>query len=328
MRTLRLGAFFLLAFGSGGARAAPAGESAGVPAPNDAPAAITVRGICPNAEAIWTAVTSIVPTKELDRLSAAARIEVTDLGESYRVVVSAKGADRLRIYHDPAHDCEHRARFAAVFIVLTLMPPEVLVESLPAPPPEPPPPPPPPAPPPAPAPARPVRRLRLELAAFADLAPGMFAAAPATLLGGEVRVVLGSRRLAAVIAAGVAPHASFQIGGLDVDEVRVPFDAGFRVTFLSLASAAFATDFGLAGAVFHLSGVGTAGSQPATRIDLGARAGLLVRFGGPAARLAPIAGLHVAAFPKPYDLTLTPEGMLGRTPALWVGATVGLAVAP
>jgi hypothetical protein len=325
---LLVGVGFVLAFGSGGAWAVPAG-AADVPAPGEAPAAITVRGTCPSAEAIWTSVMSIVPAKELDRLAAAARIEVSDQGDSYRVLVSAKGTDRLRIYHDPAHDCDHRARFAAVFIVLTLMPPDVLVDAPPPPPPEPPAPPP--SPMPAPPPARPpppVRKLRLELSAFAELAPAVLEAPPTTALGGEVRFVVGGPRLAVVGAVGLAPHVSFQVDGLDVKELRVPIDLGLRLTLASFRAVTLAADLGLAGAVFHLSGVATAGSEPATRFDLGARAALLVRFGAPTARLAPLVGLHVEAFPRPYDITLTPEGMLGRTPALWWGATIGLAIAP
>ena len=106
-----------------------AGRAAALAEP---PVAITVNGTCPNAEAIWAAVASIVPAKDLDRFAAAARVEISDLGDSYRVSVNAKGIDRLRVYRDLAHDCDHRARFAAVFVVLTLMPPDVLLDALPA----------------------------------------------------------------------------------------------------------------------------------------------------------------------------------------------------
>ena len=59
-----------------------------------------------------------------------------------------------------------------------------------------------------------------------------------------------------------------------------------------------------------------------------ARAGVAVHLGGPRDRVQEIAGIHVDAFPKPYDVTLMPQGMVGRTPALWIGATLGLAVRP
>src|SRR5579871_6666226 len=118
------------------ARAALAAPPAAPAPPSDRaepPASLAVNGVCPNPEALWAAISSLVPGKELDRLGAA-KVEVSDLGDTYRVAVSAKGIDRLRVYRDLGHDCDHRARFAAVFIVLTLMPPDVLIEKAPPPP--------------------------------------------------------------------------------------------------------------------------------------------------------------------------------------------------
>ena len=45
-------------------------------------------------------------------------------------------------------------------------------------------------------------------------------------------------------------------------------------------------------------------------------------------RLLGIAGIHLEAFPRPYDVTLMPQGTVGHTPAFWVGGTLGLAVQP
>lgn len=69
------------------------------------PASLAVNGVCPNPEALWAAISSLVPGKELDRL-AAAKVEVSDLGDTYRVAVSAKGQgiDRLRVYRDLGHE--------------------------------------------------------------------------------------------------------------------------------------------------------------------------------------------------------------------------------
>jgi hypothetical protein len=49
-----------------------------------------------------------------------------------------------------------------------------------------------------------------------------------------------------------------------------------------------------------------------------------VRLGRPRARIAPVAGVHAIAFPRPYDIATTPQGVLGRTPTLWIGATLGI----
>lgn len=313
--------------------APPAVAPAAPPALTEPPVAITVSGTCPNAEAIWAAVASIVPAKDLDRFAAAAKVEVFDLGDSYRVSVNAKGIDRLRVYRDLAHDCDHRARFAAVFVVLTLMPPDVLLDVLPAQPPPPPPPPPLVATPivrpiPAPVPAPPPRA-HIEISGLFDAAPPLFSAPRAFAFGGEVRMAVRAGQLALMVAAGfetIAPP--LQIGGLTVSEYRLPFDVGLRLPLATRPSAALVAELGMGAALFHARGTNSADPQAGTRLDLGARAGVAVHLGAPRDRVQEIAGIHVDAFPKPYDVTLTPQGMVGRTPALWIGATLGLAVRP
>jgi hypothetical protein len=323
-----------------GAQPAPAGPPERTTAA-EPPVAITVGGTCPNAEAIWAAIASIVPAKDLDRFASSAKVEVSDLGDTYRVSVHAKGqgqgqaegVDQLRVYRDLAHDCDHRARFAAVFIVLTLMPPDVLLDVLP---PQPPPSPPPPPPPPPPlAPPRPTlvppppiarRRVRLELSLLGDFAPRS-AWPPAVALGGELRVAPGPKRLGPVGAVGVA-GGSIDFGSVRASELRVPFDLGLRFPLLSRAAIDLVADLGFAGAVFRDRGKSTPDPQAGTRLDLGARAGVVTHLGRLGDRLLGTAGLHVEAFPRPYDVTLTPQGTVGHTPALWVGATLGLAVQP
>jgi hypothetical protein len=90
---------------------------------------LNVVGACPGAEMVGRAIESLIPGQVLSSADGPARIDLLDQGDSYRVTVTAGGAARERVYRDLAHDCEQRARFAGVFIVLTLMPPEVLVEA-------------------------------------------------------------------------------------------------------------------------------------------------------------------------------------------------------
>jgi hypothetical protein len=309
--------------------APPDPPAAPTPAPPETHATISVNGTCPNGEAIWAAVASIVPAKDRDRFAGAAKIEVSDLGDSYRVAVNAAGIDRLRVYRDLGRDCDHRARFAAVFIVLTLMPPDVLLDALPVPPPEPPPPPPPPPepprppPPPAPPPPRP-RRLRIEISFAGDLAlrPGTPTAAT---LGGELRAAPGPKRLGPVGAIGVA-GGTIDFGTVSATELRVPFDLGLRLPLLARGAVDFVADVGMAGAIFHDAAKNTADPQAGTRLDLGARAAVVIHHGRANDRLLEILGIHAEAFPRPYDVTLTPQGTVGHTPVFWLGVTFGLAV--
>jgi hypothetical protein len=343
LRLVRLAAVGTLLLSGGLARALPAPEGA-QPAPSppperaapvEPPVAITVSGTCPNAEAISAAIASIVPAKDLDRFASSARAEVSDLGDTYRVSVNAKGQgpgiSRLRVYRDLAHDCDHRARFAAVFIVLTLMPPDVLLDALPPPPPPPAPPPPPVAPHPTvvvippPPPPVPPRRVRLELSALADVAPR--SGSPlAVALGGELRVAPGPKRLGPVGAVGIAA-GSIDLG-VSATEIRLPFDLGLRLPLVTRAALDLVADVGVAGAIFRDTGKNTPDPQAGTRLDLGARAGLVMHAGRLSDRLLGIAGIHGVAFPRPYEVTLLPQGTVGHTPAFWIGATLGLAVQP
>ena len=86
------------------------------------------------------------------------------------------------------------------------------------------------------------------------------------------------------------------------------------------------TEVNLGGAVFRDTGKNTPDAQAGTRLDLGARAGLCLHHGGARDRLLEVVGLHAEVFPRPYDVTLVPQGTVGQTPVFWFGATAGLAV--
>ena len=66
--------------------------------------------------------------------------KLVEEGDSYTVSVTKADATRMTTgYTDVARDCDTRARFAAVFVVLTVFPPELDLElHKPAPPPPPP----------------------------------------------------------------------------------------------------------------------------------------------------------------------------------------------
>ena len=75
---------------------------------------ITSTGSCPSADAIWTAMSSLVPSGALESLPRAAAVDVADAGDTYRVRLTVSNTQRVRVYRDVARDCEQRARFAAV----------------------------------------------------------------------------------------------------------------------------------------------------------------------------------------------------------------------
>ena len=146
-------------------------------------------------------------------------------------------------------------------------------------------------------------------------------------LGGELRLAPGPKRLGPVGAVGVA-GGSIDFGSVSASELRVPFDLGLRFPLVSRTAIDLVADLGFAGAVFRDRGKNTPDPHAETRLDLGARAGVVAHVGRQGDRLLGTAGIHVDAFPRPYDVTLTPQGTVGHTPAFWVGGTLGLAVQP
>ncbi|HZL19304.1 MAG TPA: hypothetical protein VFG23_16335, partial [Polyangia bacterium] len=89
---------------------------------------IAVQGSCPSLEMITAAVAALIPHGGVDRLPRSGKVEVVDLGDNYRVGVLARGVPRERIFQDDTRDCGLRARFAAVFVVLTLLPPGAFLD--------------------------------------------------------------------------------------------------------------------------------------------------------------------------------------------------------
>ena len=149
----------------------------------------------------------------------------------------------------------------------------------------------------------------------------------AVALGGEVRVAPGPKRVGPVGAIGIA-GGSVDFGSVSATELRVPFDVGLRFPVVTRTAFDLVADLGLAGAVFRDKATNTPDPRSGTRLALGARAGIVAHVGHLSDRLLGVAGIHAAAFPRPYDITLTPQGTVGHTPAFWLGATLGLAVQP
>jgi hypothetical protein len=277
---------------------------------------VAVTGSCPTAEAL-TAALSAALGDETRRRDAAPR--VADLGAAFEVAALGQ---RQR-YSDPARDCAERARVAAVFIAMTLNPPD-----LPAPPPRAPPPPPPPTIAAAPPPPETARGGWAELGAAGRVDGG------ATVRGGavgyaaglELRVAAGRRAWGVAATAGILTPLESEIGSVSVRERRYPLSLSLLGRHVLSASTAISAAAGLALVPFTLRGEGLATSVPATRVDAGVRlAGALEVLVG--RRLVSFVELHADYFPRGYDLAIDPAGTIGSTGRLWVGASLGLAFA-
>jgi hypothetical protein len=283
-------------------------------------------GDCPEPSVVQREVLRLIPPERHDLLRHGVRIELEDLGESYRVRVSKDGTSLKKRYADPARDCDARARFAAVFAVLTLMPPELGADTLsvesPAPPPVAPPkaviappPPPPPAPPLAPL-------AHVELGALFGYAPAIVGAPELSAFGGELRVALGRGTLQSTLSVAYTSRAKFELRGVTGDLWQLPLSAGLRVSS-DLGGLRMAGDLGLLAVVQRVRATDLAASRAASALELGVRGGLTFQA-ELGSNIAPFCGAFVWLAPAPRELSAAPQGVFGNLPYLWIGGSAGV----
>lgn len=90
-------------------------------------------GACPPPEEVRAAIFQLTSAERRRALPPLSRVLVSDEGSTYRVSVTGEGTTAQKTYSDAARDCARRTRFAAVFAILTLMPPELEPEPEPKP---------------------------------------------------------------------------------------------------------------------------------------------------------------------------------------------------
>src|SRR5262245_27508676 len=73
----------------------------------DAPGALSVAGDCPSRDAIAADAKAMVPASELGKVTAA-KIDVSDMGVTYRVRIAGNQGERQRTFRDLDRDCDHR----------------------------------------------------------------------------------------------------------------------------------------------------------------------------------------------------------------------------
>ena len=300
-------------------------SSSGAAGAEPMPVLVEGSGSCPAPEMVNRAFSELISERGRRALPPKARVEVEDRDETFTVSVVAEGKSASRAYADVDRDCERRVRFAAVFAVTTLLPPEL---ALAAEQPEKEPKPPSaikPQPPKAPLPARTAELtpiVRLELGAFGEVGVHLAEPSHASSWGGEFRVALGRGAYAGTLGIAYAPQGRLTAPELDVDLARVSATAGARARLID-RPLALALDIALIGALERFKGTGLFAPAQDTAFELGFRAGLIAALRR-ARGVQPFAGIHAACFPGPREITAAPSGTASHTPLLWTGASLGL----
>ncbi len=282
---------------------------------------------CPEPSAVEREVRRLIPQDRQSVLDAGVRIELQDLGESYRVTVSKDGSTLKKSYADAARDCDGRARFAAVFAVLTIMPPE-LEASEPKPEPAPPPPP-------APLPTPSVVRPIVEAPALPPLAhvelSGLFVGALALeqapkigAWGGQLGVAFGRGAISGTLSFGYVARARFELSGVEGDIVTLPASVGVRASS-ELGPVTIAGDLGLLALIEQVRATNLARTSSDHALDLGVRAAVSLAW-PVGRRFAPFIGAFSWIVPAPRELYALPQGVIGSLPDWWIGGAAGVAL--
>jgi hypothetical protein len=261
---------------------------------------------CPDADVVWASVTALVGAARLPSVDKRPTLQIDDLGARYRVAI----AGRSREVADETRDCGRRAQVAAVFVALTLVPPEGPAPD---------------APPPVPTPPN---RLAVRLEVAPSLGATLLAAQDrAALAGGLVRVALGGGRLAALLGVGASFGAQEDDAPGHIRERRFSADGGARFGWRGAR-----LDAGLdLEAVAAWLQVAPSGGASRGTVDVGGRLGGILSFGHGRLMppivpiIVPILGFSIDISPLPRELALEPDGVVGHTSWLRVSGFVGVA---
>jgi hypothetical protein len=274
---------------------------------------------CPSREAIAQAVRALLSRSRasVDVESIDRELVIQDLGERYMVEIRG----RKREYADDARDCSKRARVSAVFVALTVAPPDIALPDLP---PEPAPEPAlPRAPPPRPPPPRPEAATRtwwseIEVGAWAGAAPrndhSVF------VMGGELRLGFTGERLGFGAGAAVSTPSTLEFGNVRVRVARYPFDLGARLRWSGPVVAAW-IDVGAVASWLQVRALDVADARTTWRLEPGARAAFTMAAQG---AWMPYLRVFTEIVPAPYEVALEPRGPVGKTSAVWLGLSIGV----
>ena len=283
--------------------------------------------VCPTAAGVAAETWALTPAHRRAVLDELRDVQIEDLGSSYRIVVATAKGTKERIYQGPERDCEKRARFVAVFVVLTLMPPEgqlpdAAVAEAPSPA----------TPPPSPEIAKPnlapnlvaERLFRLEVAATAEQGIQLDGANGVRYFGGSLRALLGRGVLLPALGVSYAALGHFDAGGVQGDLARAAAHAGLRARVRTSAwelgaqaDAVVVTSRATATNLVH--------PTSDSGIELGVEAALLVAV-RTQMLMEPFLATAVRWIPVPHALTALPRGEVGSLPHVWIGASAGVAL--
>lgn len=285
-------------------------------------------GACPAAEDVVRELSVLMPDAELEIIADVtdSDVVIADRGNGYTVKVR----EQRKRFRDLKRNCAERAKHVAVFTVLIVDPLRVPTDAIPA---EEEPEPPkntpeasePPAPPltrPEPEPAR-RAAFDLSLGPLAQVALKGEAESTTQAGGLGLRLRYGMSFGVALGIAGLLPTA-LHFSEAEARATWAPTDLSLSLS-QRIDSWELSLDLGVAAALLLVEGEALDATQQASRLEVGGRAGVQVRYWA-SSRAGIYGGLSSSWFPKPYSLEVEGIGIVGRTPSAWVGGSLGAVI--
>ena len=280
---------------------------------------------CPGLETVQAEVRELTTPEQRSAVPSDARVMVSDRGDGVAIAITRDGKTTVRIYHDAARDCARRAHFVSVLVVVSLMPPEL---ASPEPAPKAAPSRPSPPSPPSPLPASPLRRVRVELSARADVGTAIADSARVALVGGALGVALGAGNLRFTLSTGYGPATTLRFTGDTPGSAELErLDVGLGVRFV-LGHAGVDTSFDASVVAVRAEVTGLSAHRPAqdTAFSAGGRVGFHASW-SEQSLVSPFVGAYASVFPFAPALWQLPQGTVGHLPYLWLGVSAGLSLA-
>ncbi len=306
---------------------------------------VASTSLCPEAAEVEQEILGLTPTLYRGVISNQVHIQISDTGAEYTAAIFDPELRAIKSFFDPARDCQRRARFVAVFVVLTLMPPGIEKElTIPDSPSQ--------------FTSAPEKRpsnsadtasgryrvlenfydrqvvatimprtasaVRIEAAATLQRTPAVFESLAMTGIGGEIRGLFGRGHLAALVSIGYIKRSTFGVDGIEGSMRRAPAVVGLQWR-LRLRTLELAPEAGAIAMFERVRGNGFLHSEQNSTMQFGGRLGGTVS--GAYGRLWPYFGIYFNAFPAPQDLVTAPQGAVGTTPAIELGTTLGVSYA-
>jgi hypothetical protein len=134
-------------------------------------------------------------------------------------------------------------------------------------------------------------------------------------------MALGRGSVVPILGAVVTSAAETSVGGVRLREWRLPVDLGLRLVMLGSWADLYG-EVGVALAILEERALDLTVSRARTVLELGGRVGLGIRF-KPERGLTPFVVLQAELVPSPPSVFALPQGDVGKTSMVWIGASVG-----